>query len=414
MQSRGGVNIAEQTIPIIDENGKVVRKTFEELKAIEKKKADELKVAEQARIKAIEAQIGIEKQLQQALVDNKIPDALNALTEQLKKPLTIVPPPTAAAAGATTRGGSTTENRFPSGTASEADRAANALGMSVLQATFKLKSAFAGQGNIDTAGAEVAKALAEYIKANPGMDPGYDVSRLDFRLEGRNQDLLAKIVDTIKKNAEDRAANTPERTGESAESSTQELLRQKNAAIAEMERSLAATRAAMGMNGPLPSAVNTLPPTRDAQVPTGVQDVAASLLAGISASNPLPVKVINVAEFRGNGGVGAENNGEKYNMFTTVEAKAFLSDFTNSISSFKTYVDNLQRIISVPIKIDINARHTVDVRVTGAAAFEAFKGDFTNLILNEIDKKFQQIWARSGGQLGSSGASARAVQPQQF
>jgi TP901 family phage tail tape measure protein len=432
MQSRGGVNIAEQTIPIIDENGKVVRKTFEELKAIEKKKADELKVAEQARIKAIEAQIGIEEQLQQALVENKIPEALDRLTDQLKAGLTINPPnanaqsqtnpvalsATEAAARAAEAGATGNRNL----TADEEFNILRERLINVSEAIRNLPNP--GEFNITEKGKEVAKeyydimkkyqekfgtpqSVQDYLNEKPETgrilrDPNPETNR--FFLPRYLQDAAIRAADTAtnERTTTSVAPVTPTTPATTA-------LSQKDAAIAEMERSLAATRAAMGMNPP----VSTTPTASPAQIPTAVQDVATSLLAGISVSNPLPVKVINVAEFRDTT-VGSETNGEKYNMFTTVEAKAFLSDFTNSISSFKTYVDNLQRIISVPIKIDINARHTVDVRVTGAAAFEAFKGDFTNLILNEIDKKFQQIWARSGGQLGSSGASARAVQPQQF
>lgn len=69
---------------------------------------------------------------------------------------------------------------------------------------------------------------------------------------------------------------------------------------------------------------------------------------------------------------------------------------------FASYVDKLVNFEfpSIPEKIEMSGNHVVDVRITGAAAFEGLKKDFTNMMQTEIKKAMGKIWSQSGGQMG--------------
>jgi hypothetical protein len=50
----------------------------------------------------------------------------------------------------------------------------------------------------------------------------------------------------------------------------------------------------------------------------------------------------------------------------------------------------------------MNGNHVVDVRISGAAAFEGLKKEFNTMILAEIRKEMGKIWSSTGGALGAS------------
>ena len=71
-------------------------------------------------------------------------------------------------------------------------------------------------------------------------------------------------------------------------------------------------------------------------------------------------------------------------------------------TNFGAYVDKLVnfQFPTIPEKIEMTGTHTVDVRVSGAAAFESLQKNIQDLINKEIDVKMAQIWKQTGGQIG--------------
>ena len=71
-------------------------------------------------------------------------------------------------------------------------------------------------------------------------------------------------------------------------------------------------------------------------------------------------------------------------------------------TNFGAYVDKLVnfQFPTIPEKIEMTGTHTVDVRVTGAAAFESLQKNIQDMINKEIDVKMTQIWQQTGGQIG--------------
>jgi hypothetical protein len=74
------------------------------------------------------------------------------------------------------------------------------------------------------------------------------------------------------------------------------------------------------------------------------------------------------------------------------------------IIDFGSYVDKLSNISlpTVPDTIEMTGNHVVDVRVTGAAAFESLQDGIKNMIDTKINEKMGEIWTQSGGQLGKA------------
>jgi len=79
--------------------------------------------------------------------------------------------------------------------------------------------------------------------------------------------------------------------------------------------------------------------------------------------------------------------------------ETFAKDLNTFGKDFNTYISELAKI-KIPDKIEMVGRHTVEVNVTGAAAFEAIEQGVKDLINTEISKEMNLIWNQSGGQLG--------------
>jgi hypothetical protein len=71
-------------------------------------------------------------------------------------------------------------------------------------------------------------------------------------------------------------------------------------------------------------------------------------------------------------------------------------------TNFATYVDKLVtfEFPTIPDVIEMKGNHVVDVRISGAAAFEGLKKDFEKMMQTEIKKAMGKIWGQSGGQMG--------------
>jgi hypothetical protein len=104
------------------------------------------------------------------------------------------------------------------------------------------------------------------------------------------------------------------------------------------------------------------------------------------------------------GNTGASRNSgpvNGYNLTINNETQNALSLFNKD---FGSYVDKLVNFSfpSIPDKIEMVGNHTVDVRIAGAAAFEALQEGVKQLINNSIDEKMGELWGQTGGRVGKA------------
>ena len=72
-------------------------------------------------------------------------------------------------------------------------------------------------------------------------------------------------------------------------------------------------------------------------------------------------------------------------------------------TNFGSYVDKLVnfQFPTIPEKIEMVGNHVVDVRVSGAAAFESIEKGMKDMINKAIDDKMTEIWKQTGGAIGN-------------
>jgi hypothetical protein len=92
-----------------------------------------------------------------------------------------------------------------------------------------------------------------------------------------------------------------------------------------------------------------------------------------------------------------------YSVSLEDKSRTFMETFANNLNTFgkdfNAYITELAKI-KIPDKIEMVGKHTVEVNVTGAAAFEAMEEGVKNLINKEIGIEMNALWEQSGGQLG--------------
>jgi hypothetical protein len=109
----------------------------------------------------------------------------------------------------------------------------------------------------------------------------------------------------------------------------------------------------------------------------------------------------------GSAGSSSSNNNSfgAYTISLEDKSQTFMETFVSQLNTFgkdfNSYVTQLSTI-KIPDKIEMVGRHSVEVNVNGAAAFEAIEEGVKSLINTEIGKKMNMIWNQSGGQLGES------------
>jgi hypothetical protein len=96
-----------------------------------------------------------------------------------------------------------------------------------------------------------------------------------------------------------------------------------------------------------------------------------------------------------------DQTGSGYNITIDESSRQFLEAFSVTLNSFGSYIDKLSAI-QLPDSITMKGEHVVDVRISGAAAFEGLKKDFMNMMQVEISNKMAMIWKQTGGKVGEA------------
>jgi hypothetical protein len=128
-------------------------------------------------------------------------------------------------------------------------------------------------------------------------------------------------------------------------------------------------------------------PLSQGPVPTAVP--ASQMSQQQSASSP------------SGGSASASGPSPSYSITLDESSKQFLKDFGDKLNNFGSYVQQLSSI-HIPDKIQMTGTHTVDVKISGAAAIEALDERMKKMVYNAISEKMGKIWQQSGGQLGDS------------
>jgi hypothetical protein len=121
----------------------------------------------------------------------------------------------------------------------------------------------------------------------------------------------------------------------------------------------------------------------------------------LSGPIPTPVSTQQISEQTGGSSIQqTPQSNSATAMMITLDPTA-LEAMTSFNKTFGNYVTQLANI-TLPNKIEMTGNHVVDVRISGAAAFDGLKKDFANMVQVEIGKKMSMIWQQSGGKIGEA------------
>jgi len=99
-----------------------------------------------------------------------------------------------------------------------------------------------------------------------------------------------------------------------------------------------------------------------------------------------------------NGGGSAENTGNGGKLQDSVSIFGnHIDNFGTFTKEFGTYVDKLANI-NLPDTIKLSGNYTLDVRVSGAAAFQAIEEKTQELIDNQIKEEMEKLIVRMAKQ----------------
>jgi len=91
-------------------------------------------------------------------------------------------------------------------------------------------------------------------------------------------------------------------------------------------------------------------------------------------------------------------------------AQSFIDNLQNTFNSFNTYIDKLATVAAtIPSKIELTGNYTLDVQISGAAAFDALEGRMKELAVSLVEPKLNalrdEVSAAMGGDKVKSSAS---------
>ena len=138
-------------------------------------------------------------------------------------------------------------------------------------------------------------------------------------------------------------------------------------------------------------------------ISVGVIASLSTLLQSLNKGGSVRYYQYGGAVDAGNTGASKGSSGpiNGYNLTIDSDTQNALSLFNKD---FNSYVDKLVNFSfpTIPDKIEMVGNHTVDVRVTGAAAFESLQEGIKKLIDTSVSEKMGQVWNQTGGQVGKA------------
>jgi hypothetical protein len=166
------------------------------------------------------------------------------------------------------------------------------------------------------------------------------------------------------------------------------------------ERDLAQARATQEAEKP--------PETPGTNGPSSISQQGSTQLASVGGPIPTSVPASQISQQQAAAAPASQGGGQNqggpspsYSITLDEASKQFLSEFSNSLNNFGSYIDQLSKI-HIPDKIEMSHKGVVEVRVSGAAAFSALEEKMQTAINDAVSQKMEKIWNQSGGQLGDS------------
>jgi hypothetical protein len=152
------------------------------------------------------------------------------------------------------------------------------------------------------------------------------------------------------------------------------------------------------------NAINNPPVQSQTQTPVTPNrlELANANAASRAISAPVPVTMPPQASFT-NQQITTQ---QEPTTPTTAQTLTIDSNSIEKLNTFNTnfgsYVDKLVafKFPTIPDVIEMKGSHVVDVRISGAAAFEGLKKDFEGMMQTEIKKAMGKIWGQSKGEMG--------------
>jgi hypothetical protein len=107
---------------------------------------------------------------------------------------------------------------------------------------------------------------------------------------------------------------------------------------------------------------------------------------------------------------GGPSGGNGFQVQLDPNAQSFIDNLQNTFNSFNTYIDKLATVAAtIPSKIELTGNYTLDVQISGAAAFDALEGRMKELAVSLVEPKLNalrdEVSAAMGGDKVKSSAS---------
>ena len=107
---------------------------------------------------------------------------------------------------------------------------------------------------------------------------------------------------------------------------------------------------------------------------------------------------------------GGPTGGSGFQIQLDPNAQSFIDNLQNTFNSFNTYIDKLATVAAtIPSKIELTGNYTLDVQISGAAAFDALEGRMKELAVSLVEPKLNalrdEVSAAMGGDKVKSSAS---------
>ncbi len=107
---------------------------------------------------------------------------------------------------------------------------------------------------------------------------------------------------------------------------------------------------------------------------------------------------------------GGPSGGNGFQVQLDPNAQSFIDNLQSTFNSFNTYIDKLATVAAtIPSKIELTGNYTLDVQISGAAAFDALEGRMKELAVSLVEPKLNalrdEVSAAMGGDKVKSSAS---------
>jgi hypothetical protein len=159
-------------------------------------------------------------------------------------------------------------------------------------------------------------------------------------------------------------------------------------------------------------AITARPPNSESEYQQWTQSLPQKIgaIAGGTDPRDLPPQNPDNLRMASPNATGGPNGGNGFQVQLDPNAQSFIDNLQNTFNSFNTYIDKLATVAAtIPRKIELTGNYTLDVQISGAAAFDALEGRMKELAVSLVEPKLNalrdEVSAAMGGDKVKSSAS---------